>query len=240
MPRTSWDERMAPPVRRIDQYCCLSLCMGNIGIYSLFVHALIVFQHPSAAWILIPDKPQSLPELVCPCQEPKTFYQRISNKIHKNLVTKTISSKDKSLIPACHTSVSKQLSTRSSLDNDIVVAAMNTKADTVPTGNTLATPQGANDDLIIVTGTRKKQRIQEAYEEKFGSGYPNSIVTRKKGKLKSFMSVLHSRRMRPCKDNYYRVNVLELHSVIATILKLGWHFRQVSRGFWQNSVPAPF
>jgi hypothetical protein len=33
------------------------------------------------------------------------------------------------------------------------------------------------------------------------------------------MSALHSKRMRPCKEKHYQVNVFELHSVIATILK---------------------
>jgi hypothetical protein len=33
------------------------------------------------------------------------------------------------------------------------------------------------------------------------------------------MLVSHSTRMRPSKDKFYRVDVLELHSVIATILK---------------------
>ena len=67
---------------------------------------------------------------------------------------------------------------------------MNARADTVPTVNTLAISQKSNDDPIIVTGTREKRRILEAYEEKFGSGYPDSIVTSKKGKLENFMSAL--------------------------------------------------
>ena len=99
-------------------------------------------------------------------------------------MTKSISSKDKPLIPACPTSVSKQLTTCSLLANNIVVAAMNAKADTVPTVSTLAISQKANNDSVIVTGTREKRRILEAYEEKFGSGYPNSIV-KKKVRLKT-------------------------------------------------------
>ena len=118
-------------------------------------------------------------------------------------MTKSISSKDKPLIPACPTSVSKQLTNRSLLVNDIVVSTMNAKADTVSTVNTVAISQDANDDSIIVTGTREKQRILEAYKEMFGSGYPNSIVTRKKSKLENVMSDLHSKHMRPCKDKYY-------------------------------------
>jgi len=47
--------------------------------------------------------------------------------------------------------------------------------------------------------TREKRRILEAYETKFGTGYLDSIIMRKKGKL---------------------VDILELHSVIATITKV--------------------
>ena len=71
-------------------------------------------------------------------------------------MTKTISSKDKLLISARPTSVSKQTATRPLLANDTVVAAMNAKADTMPTVNTLALSQEANNDLIIVIGTREK------------------------------------------------------------------------------------
>jgi hypothetical protein len=59
----------------------------------------------------------------------------------------------------------------------------------------------------------------KVYEKKLGFGYSNSIVTSKKGKLVSTTLVLRSTRMRPSMDKFYRVNVLELHSVIATILK---------------------
>jgi len=105
------------------------------------------------------------------------------------------------------------------LANKIVVAAMNAKAYTMPTVNTLAIPQEANNNLIIVSGTREKQRILGAYKEKFGSGYPDSIVTRKRGKLKNFTSVSHSTCMRLSKDRFYQVGVLELHTIIDTILK---------------------
>jgi hypothetical protein len=57
---------------------------------------------------------------------------------------------------------------------------------------------------MIVSGTREKRRILEAYETKFGTGYPDSIITRKKGKLIATTSHSHStRRMRPSKDKFY-------------------------------------
>jgi hypothetical protein len=68
------------------------------------------------------------------------------------------------------------------LANDVIVLAMNAKTDSFPivTTTTLAISREANDDATIVSGTREKRRILEAYETKFGTGYPDSIVTRKK------------------------------------------------------------
>jgi hypothetical protein len=105
--------------------------------------------------------------------------------------------------------------------NDIIVAAMNAKTDSSSRVTTIpAIPQEAHDNVTIVSGTREKRRILEAYETKFGTGYPDSIVTRKKGKLVDTLSPpSRTRRMRPSKDKFYRVDILELHSVIATIIK---------------------
>ncbi len=46
-------------------------------------------------------------------------------------------------------------------------------------------------------------------------------MTRKKGKHvnTTLLSCSKTQRMRPSKDKFYRVDILELHSVIATILK---------------------
>ncbi len=105
------------------------------------------------------------------------------------------------------------------LANNVIVAAMNAKTDTLSKVATPAIPQEADDDVTIVSGTREKWRILGAYEKKIGLGYPNSIVTSKKGKLISTTLVSHSTCMRPHKDKFYQVNVLEPRSVIATNLK---------------------
>jgi len=100
---------------------------------------------------------------------------------------------------------------------------MNAKTDSSSRVATIpAIPQKAHDDVTIVSGTREKQHILEAYETKFGMGNPDSIITRKKGKLvDTTLLSPHSRtrRMRPSKDKFYWVDILELHSVIATIIK---------------------
>jgi hypothetical protein len=80
---------------------------------------------------------------------------------------------------------------------------MNAKTDTLSKVAIPAIPREADDDLTIVSGTREKRRILEAYDKKFRSGYPDSIVTSKKGKLVSTTLVSHSTRMRPSKDKFY-------------------------------------
>ncbi len=64
------------------------------------------------------------------------------------------------------------------LTNNIIDAKMNAKTDSSSKVTTI--PQEANDDAMIVSGTREKWCILEAYETKFGMGYPDSIVMRKK------------------------------------------------------------
>jgi len=108
--------------------------------------------------------------------------------------------------------------------NDIIVAAMNAKTDSSSRVATIPViPLEVRDDVVIVSSTREKRRILEAYEEKFGTGYPDSIIMRKKGKLidTTLLSPPHSRtrKMRPSKDKFYRVDILELHSVITIIIK---------------------
>jgi len=169
--------------------------------------------------------PQSPPKLVRPFQEVETFDRNVSNKIHKNLVTKKHSSKEKQGVTARSHIISDSTTLICPLiASDEIVAAMNAKTSEsfpIVVTTTPAIPREANDDAMIVSGTREKRRILEAYETKFGTGYPDSIVTRKKGKLIATSSSLsHStRRMRPSKDKFYRVDILELHSVIATIIK---------------------
>jgi hypothetical protein len=58
------------------------------------------------------------------------------------------------------------------------------------------------NNSIIVKGMREKKRILMAYQEKFRSEYPESIVTRKKGKISNNTS-LHCARMRPSLDKWY-------------------------------------
>ena len=125
--------------------------------------------------------------------------------IHYNLVTRLHSSKEKTGVQARLLMSKSKTPTRPLLTNDIIVAAMNAKTDTLSKSTTPAPiPGESNDDATITAGTREKRRILEAYEAKFGTGYPDSIITRKKGKLDDTSTLLsHStRRMRPPKDKF--------------------------------------
>jgi hypothetical protein len=135
-------------------------------------------------------------------QEVETFDWNVSNKIHKNLVTRLHSSKDKSLVPACLTSDSKK-PIRPLLSNDLIVDVMNAKTDTLSEVAIPVIPWEADDDLTIVSGTREKRHILEVYKDKFGLGYPNSIVTSKKGKLVSTTLISQSTPIRPSKYKFY-------------------------------------
>jgi hypothetical protein len=75
-----------------------------------------------------------------------------------------------------------------------------------------------SNNSIIVIGMHKKKHILTTYQEKFGSEYPELIVTRKKGKIFDDTS-LHCARMRPSLDKWYQVGDLHLYNVITTIIK---------------------
>ena len=64
--------------------------------------------------------------------------------------------------------------------NDVIVAKMNAKIDSSSKITATTIPQEVHNDAMIVFGTREKRHILEDYETKFGTGYPVSIVTRKK------------------------------------------------------------
>ncbi len=75
-----------------------------------------------------------------------------------------------------------------------------------------------SNNSIIFQGTREKKSILTDYQEKFGSEYPELIVTRKKGKISDDTS-LHCARMRPSLDKWCQVGDLHLYNVITTIIK---------------------
>jgi len=73
----------------------------------------------------------------------------------------------------------------------------------------------------VVSGTKEKQRILQQYELKFGAGYQDSIITKKKGEtaVDNISLSIPSARMRPELNKYYRVDNITLHNVIAIVLR---------------------
>jgi hypothetical protein len=96
------------------------------------------------------------------------------------------------------------------ITNDTIVMDMNAKAYTLAEAATPTIPKETNDNLTIIAGTREKRRILNAYKKHFGLGYPDSIVTARKGKQVSTASDLQllNKRMRPSKGKYYRVETI--------------------------------
>ncbi len=80
-------------------------------------------------------------------------------------MTRLHSSKDESLVWARLMSESKK-PICPLLTNNIIVAAMNAKTDTLSKVATPVIPREADDDLTIISGTREKQRILEVYKKK--------------------------------------------------------------------------
>ncbi len=76
----------------------------------------------------------------------------------------------------------------------------------------------SSNNSIILKDTREKKCIVTVYQEKIGSEYPESIITRKKGKISDDTSV-HCAHMRPSLDKWYQVGDLHLYNVITTIIK---------------------
>ena len=111
--------------------------------------------------------------MVRPFQEVETFDQNVSNKIHKNLVTRLHSSKDKTGFQARLPMSESTKLIRPLPTNDIIVAAMKAKTDSSSRVTTKpAIPLEAQDDATIVSGTREKRRILEAYETNLARDIP--------------------------------------------------------------------
>jgi hypothetical protein len=64
----------------------------------------------------------------------------------------------------------------------------------------IPSPEQTPSPSTIVPGTKEKRCILDQYERNFGAGYPDSIITKKKGKHDDSPPVI---RMRPAVDKYY-------------------------------------
>jgi hypothetical protein len=147
--------------------------------------------------------PVSPPKVVLPlCVAPGFFEQNLSNKLHSTLVIRPIASKKvlTALLLSKLAKPSKPLQQPSLADASDVKSKIVTLLHT--SNSVTASHDMSSNNSIIVQGTRKKKCILMAYQEKFGSEYPELIVTMKKGKISDNTS-LHCTRIRPSFDKWY-------------------------------------
>jgi hypothetical protein len=155
--------------------------------------------------------PPSPPQVVQPTLPIGTlFEQGLSNKLHNSLVIK-------------HKSQNKQYvkQTRDALPSSTpaaTVAASNKKAalPVAPSQSCWPSlPMPISDLSTPVSGSKEKKHILEEYVSKFGSGYQESIITKKKGKLD------HNARqcMKPSTDKYCQGKELTIYNVITIVIQ---------------------
>jgi hypothetical protein len=159
------------------------------------------------------------PKVVRPlCVAPVSFEQVLSNKLHSTVVIQPTASKKIStaLLLSTLAKPAEPLHQPSHTDVSDVKSKIVTLLHT--SNSVTASHDMLSNNSIIVKGMREKKCILMAYHEKNGSEYPESIVTRKKGKIFNDTS-LHCTRMRPSLDKWYRVGDLHPYNVITTIIK---------------------
>jgi hypothetical protein len=133
---------------------------------------------------------------------PVSFEQVLSNKLHSTSVIRPITSKKVSTalllskLAKPTTPFQQPPLTNASDVNSKIVTLLHIS------NSVTASHVMSSNNSIIVQGTHKKKCILMAYQEKNGSEYPESIVTRKKGKISGNTS-LNCTRMRPNLDKWY-------------------------------------
>jgi hypothetical protein len=163
--------------------------------------------------------PVSPPKVVHPLRvAPVSFEQVLSNKLHSTLVIRLTASNKVStaLLSSKLAKPTEPLHQPSHIDASDVQSKIVTLLHT--SNSVTASHDTLSNNSIIVQGMLKKKRILTDYQEKMCSEYPESIVTRKKGKISDDTS-LHCTRMRPSLNKWYQVGDLRLYNVITTIIK---------------------
>ena len=115
-----------------------------------------------------------------PCALVDESYERLfRDKLHNQLVLRKKSStinlsetEARSVRQASPTQLSSMI-----YDARVALEARELRVP-LPARKLTAVPH--NDDKIIVQGTKQKRLILQEYEEKFGTDYPDSIISKKK------------------------------------------------------------
>jgi hypothetical protein len=146
------------------------------------------------------------------------FEQGLSNKLYNSLVINNKSQTKPCIKETRDALPSSTLAT--------LVAAMNKKAaqPLAPSHScTPSLPTPNSGSSTAVSGSKKKKCILEEYVSKFGSGYQESIITKKKGKLdhnEPLQSLASSWQcMKPSTDKYYKLKELTIYNVITIVIR---------------------
>jgi hypothetical protein len=190
-----------PPVRGPD-HCntFLPVCTWRFVLHPLeYCPDTIIDIHLA----LLGLAPPSPPQVVRPILPTRTsFEQRLSNKLHNSLVIKNKSQTKQS--------IKQPRDAKPSSTPAALVAASNKKAAlplVPPQSCTPSLPTPISGLSTSVSGSKEKKLILEEYVSKFGSGYQELIITKKKGKhnhnepLQSLAS--SGQGMKPSINKYY-------------------------------------
>ncbi len=163
--------------------------------------------------------PPSPNQVICPSLPNETlFEQGLSNKLHNSLVILN------KLKPK--QSIKQPTGAITSTTSAFPVAPSTKKATQLPAKShscAAVLPTPISDISLSVSGTREKKCIIEEYLSKFGSGYQESIITKKKGKL-DINKPLHFatsswKGMKPSSNKYYQVEELTIYNVITIVIQ---------------------
>jgi hypothetical protein len=146
------------------------------------------------------------------------FEQGLSDKLHNSLVIKNKSQTKQS--------IKQPRNAQPSSTPVASVAASNKKAAlllALPQSHTLFLPTPISGLSTSVSSSKEKKCILEEYVSKFGSGYQESIITKKKGKhnhnepLQSLASFRQGTKLSTGK--YYRVKELTIYNVVTIVIQ---------------------
>jgi hypothetical protein len=151
-----------------------------------------------------------------------SFEQGLSDKLHNSLVIKNKSQTKQS--------IKQPRNAQPSSTPAVLLTASNKKAALLlapPQSRTPFLPMPISGLSTSVSGSKEKKCILEEYVSKFGSGYQESIITKKKGKhkhnepLQSLGSFWQS--MKPSTNKYYRVKELTILSSLGRAKNYCYH-----------------
>ena len=147
-----------------------------------------------------------------------SFKRSFRNNLHNKLLLRNKSSAIKSSeTEARHVRQASPAQLRSMVDKARAAIEDHESKVKAPASGPTATLH--NDDEIIIQGTRQKRWILQEYEDTFGSNYPDSIITKKKGKHSHINPLRKIVRMKPSIKKYYRVEELTIYNVVTTVIK---------------------